>query len=211
MSEYTPAAAEVKKLRDETGAGMMDCKRALAESSGDIEAAKDLLRQWGLAGVEKRASRAAAEGTIGYYIHQLDSNLPPRKGSIIELNCETDFVAKTPEFRQLARDIAMHIVAMEPRWVARDDVPGDVMDRERKIVLESDAVKGKPENVVEKIVEGKMNSIFQDRGGVLLEQVFIKDEAGKQTISELITDYAAQVKENIVVRRFARFAIGEDE
>ena len=117
------AASDVKQLRDLTGAGMMDCKRALTESDGDIEHSKDLLRKWGLAGAEKRAGRTATEGAIGYYIHQVDPELPPKKGVLVELNCETDFVAKTPEFKELARNIAMHIAAMEPRWVSRSDVP----------------------------------------------------------------------------------------
>ena len=205
------SAADVKRLRDETGAGMMDAKKALTESEGDFEAAKDLLKKWGLAGVEKRSGRSASEGMIAYYIHQLDPDLPPKKGVIVELNCETDFVAKTPEFKQLGRDIAMHVAAMEPRWVSRLDVPEDLLDREKKILMESDAIKGKPENVVEKIVEGKLNSLFSDRGGCLLDQIFVRDETGKATIAQLVSDYAAQVKENIIVRRFARFSVGEED
>ncbi|HEX2052122.1 MAG TPA: translation elongation factor Ts [Actinomycetota bacterium] len=202
-------ATDVKALRDATGAGMMDCKRALSESNGDVESAKDLLKKWGLAGIEKRASRVAKEGTIGYYIHQLDPELPPKKGVLVELNSETDFVAKTPEFKELARNIAMHIAAMEPKWVSRSDIPAEIIERETAIFKESDQVKGKPANIQEKIVEGKLKAMFSDRGGVLLEQPYVKDESGKKTVGDLISDYAAAVKENIGVRRFVRFAVGE--
>lgn len=188
---------------------MMDCKRALSETNGDVEAAKDLLKKWGLAGIEKRSSRLAKEGAIGYYIHQLDPELPPKKGVLVELNSETDFVAKTPEFKELARSIAMHIAAMDPKWVSRSDVPADFIERETAILKESDQLKGKPENIQTKIIEGKLGALLSDRGGVLLEQKFVKDESGKKTVGELITDYAAAVKENIGVRRFARFAVGE--
>lgn len=202
-------ATDVKALRDATGAGMMDCKRALSESNGDVESAKDLLKKWGLAGIEKRSSRVAKEGTIGHYIHQLDPELPPKKGVLVELNSETDFVAKTPEFKELARNIAMHIAAMEPQWVSRTDVPTEIVERESAVFKGSDQLKGKPENIQEKIIEGKLNAMFSDRGGVLLEQKYVKDESGKKTVGELITDYAASVKENIGVRRFVRFAVGE--
>lgn len=207
----TITATEVNRLRQETGAGMMDCKRALQEAEGDFDKAKDILRKKGLADVGKRAARQAAEGGVFHYIHQLDPALPARVGVLVELNCETDFVAKTYEFRELGRNIAMHIAAMEPRWVSRNDVPDDFIEREKKLLLESDQVKGKPENVVEKIVEGKMSSIFAEKGGALLEQIYIRDENGKQKISDLISDYAAQVKENILVRRFSRFRVGEQE
>lgn len=203
------SAAHVKELRDATGAGMMDCKRALTEADGDVEKAKDLIKKWGLAGVEKRAGRTAKEGTIGYYIHQLDPELPPKKGVLVELNSETDFVAKTPEFRELARGIAMHIAAMEPRWVSRAEVPEEIVERETAILKESDQLKGKPENIQGKIVEGKLNALFSDRGGVLSDQKYIKDESGKKTVGEVLVDYAASVKENIGVRRFARFSVGE--
>ena len=201
-------AKDIAKLRAETGAGMMDCKKALTETNGDVENAKDLLRKWGLAGVEKRAGRAASEGMVGYYVHQLDPELPPKVGVLVELNCETDFVAKTSEFKQMARDIAMHIAAMEPQWSSRSEVPDDVIDREKKILMESDQVKGKPDNIVEKIIEGKLASLYSGKGGVLVDQIYVKDESGKQTVGELVSDYAAQVKENIVVRRFARFRVG---
>jgi elongation factor Ts len=188
---------------------MMDCKRALTESSGDIEAAKDLIKKWGLAGVEKRSGRLAKEGTIAHYIHQLDPVLPPKKGVLIELNCETDFVAKTPEFKELGRNIAMHVAAMEPQWVSRSDVPQELIEREKSIFRESDQFKGKPDHVIEKIMEGKLYALFAERGGVLLEQKYVWDESGKKTIGDLVSDYAAAVKENIGVRRFVRFAVGE--
>ncbi len=202
-------ASDVKQLRDITGAGMMDCKRALTEAGGDVERAKDLIRKWGLAGVEKRSARTATEGAIGYYIHQIDPELPPKKGVLVELNCETDFVAKTPQFKELARNIALHIAAMEPRWVSREEIPSDVLEREKTILKESDQMKGKPENIQEKIVEGKLNSMFSDRGGVLMDQIYVRDEGGKLTIGQMIKDYASAVKENIVVRRFVRYAVGE--
>jgi len=211
MMSYSPKAADVQKLRQETGAGMMDCKKALVETSGDYEEAKDLLRAQGLAGVQKRAGRAAAEGGVFAYIHQLDPALPAKIGVLVELNCETDFVAKTAEFKQLARDIAMHIAALDPRWVGRGDVPDDFLDREKKILLESDAVKGKPEQVVEKILQGKIDLLLSGIGGVLTEQAFFKAEDGKQTVGDLVTDYAAQVKENILIRRFARYKVGVED
>jgi elongation factor Ts len=155
------------------------------------------------------SGRTAIEGAIGYYIHQVDPELPPKKGVLVELNCETDFVAKTPEFRELARNIAMHIAAMEPRWVSRSDVPEELLERERNILRESDQVKGKPPNIVEKILEGKLNSILSDRGGVLVDQHYVKDEGGKLTVGDLIRSFASTVKENVVVRRFARFTVGE--
>jgi len=204
-------ADHVRRLREATGAGMMDCKRALTEAAGDIEAAKDLIRKWGLAGIEKRSGRSASEGMIAYYLHQLDPELPAKKGVLLELNCETDFVAKTPEFKQLGKDISMHIAAMEPRWVGSKDLPADLMEREKKIIMESKAVEGKPAQVVEKIVEGKLKSVLSDRGGALLEQPFVKDESGRKTVGELINDYAALVKEKIEVRRFARFSVGEQD
>lgn len=207
-SDRPITAEDVKKLREATGAGMMDCKKALTETGGNFEAAKDLLRKWGLAGVEKRSGRSASEGMVAHYLHQLDPELPAKQGVLLELNCETDFVAKTPEFKQLGKDIAMHIAAMAPKWVSRTEISPDVLEREKSIVMESKAVEGKPEQVIEKIVEGKLKSIFSDRGGALLDQAFVKDEAGKKTVGDLINDYAAVVKEKIEVRRFARFVVG---
>jgi elongation factor Ts len=208
---YVPSSAEVKQLRDETGAGIMDCKRSLSQAGGDLSKARDLLRQWGLAGVEKRKGRSASEGAVETYIHRTDPEMPARVGVLVELNCETDFVAKTPGFRELAREIAMHISWARPRWVSRDQVPEDHLEKERKILLDSDLVANKPDNVKEKIVEGKISAMLSEQGGVLLDQVFIKDEGGKKKIGDLVSDFAASVKENVVVRRFARFELGEED
>lgn len=208
---YVPSSTEVKQLRDETGAGIMDCKRALVEAGGDLSEARDLLRQWGLADAEKRKGRAASEGAVEAYLHRTDPEIPARVGVLVELNCETDFVAKTPGFKDLARNIAMHISWARPRWVSRDEVPEDFLERERKILLESDLVAGKPENVKEKIVEGKINAMLSEQGGVLLDQAFIKDESGKRKIGDLVSEFAASVKENVVVRRFARFELGDED
>lgn len=205
----TISAADVKALRDETGAGMMDCKRALTECDGDVAKAKDLLRTMGLAGVEKRKARVASEGIVISYLHEV-GGLPPKVGVLLELNSETDFVAKTPEFRELARNLAMQVAAMEPKWVAREEVPVDFLEHERSIVMATEDVAKKPPQIQEKIVEGKISSILSGKGGVLLEQIYVKDEAGKKKVGELITDLGASVKENIVVRRFARFRVGEE-
>jgi elongation factor Ts len=206
---YQPKADEVKRLREATGAGMMECKRALAESGGDVDKAIDLLRSAGLAGAQKRAGRVATEGLVEAYLHQTNPDLPPKIGVLVELNCETDFVAKSPEFKDLARQIAQQIAAMQPRWVTKDEVGEEDLERERKIILESDAVQGKPEQIVDKIVEGRLNSLYSDHGGALMEQAWWKDSAGKKTIAELINEVAARVKEKIVVGRFARFRVGE--
>jgi elongation factor Ts len=210
-SSDTPiSAADVKKLRDETGAGMMDCKRALTECGGDVDAAKDLLRTWGLAGVEKRKTRTASEGVVTSYLHEV-GGLPPKVGVLLELDTETDFVAKTPDVRQLARNLAMHVAAMEPRWVSREDVPEDFLESERKIVAASDEVARKPENIRDRIIEGKVSSVLSGKGGVLLEQPYVKDESGKKKVADVVAEVAAAMKENLVVRRFARFRVGEEE
>ena len=203
-------ATDVKALRDETGAGMMDCKRALTESAGDLARAKELLRTWGLADNQKRSGRTASEGLVSAYIHEV-GGLPPKVGVLIELDCETDFVAKTPEFRELARNLAMQVAASEPKWIRREDVPGDVIEAERTIARNSDAVKNKPEAVVEKIIEGRVNAVLAGKGGVLLMQPYIKDASGKQKVEDLVGEVAATMKENIVVRRFSRFKVGETD
>ena len=209
-SDIPISASDVKKLRDETGAGMMDCKRALSESKGDVTTAKDLLRTWGLAGVEKRKARTASDGLVVSYLHEV-GGLPPKVGVLLELDTETDFVAKTPDIRQLARNLAMHIAAMEPRWVAREDVPEDFLESERKIVSASEDVARKPENIREKIIEGKVSSVLSGKGGVLLEQPYVKDESGKKKVADVVAEVAAAMKENLVVRRFARFRVGEED
>ncbi|GBE02330.1 elongation factor Ts [bacterium BMS3Bbin06] len=192
-------AETVKKLRDQTGAGMMDCKKALSETEGDIDKAVDFLRKKGLAAVEKRAGRQASEGVIGSYIHM------EKIGVLVEVNCETDFVARTDEFRQFAKDVAMHIAASNPRYLSRDSVPPEVMEREKEIYREQ--IKDKPEHVIDRIVEGKLKKFYSE--SCLLEQVFVKDPDQKTTIKDLLTAMVGKIGENIVIRRFVRFQLGE--
>lgn len=189
----------VKELRDRTGAGMMDCKRALEETGADIEAAIDLLRSKGEAKVAKRAARAANEGTVASYIHH-----GGRIGVLLELNCETDFVANTDDFRTLARDLAMHVAAADPIAVAAADVDSQVVARERKIFLEQVAREGKPEHIRDRIVEGKLGKFFKER--VLLEQGYVRDP--DRTVGDLITEVSARTGEKIRVARFSRFQVG---
>ncbi|MEW6740555.1 MAG: translation elongation factor Ts [Nitrospirota bacterium] len=195
----TVTADKVKELREKTNAGMMDCKKALSESGGDMEKAIDILRQKGLATAAKKAGRSASQGLIDSYIHM------DKLGVLVEINCETDFVAKTDDFKGLVRDIAMHIAAANPTYVSREDIPQDVIEREREIYRAQ--VTNKPPQVVEKIIDGKLEKFFSDT--CLLEQVFIKDPEGKQKIKDLITEKVAKLGENIVLRRFARFQLGE--
>jgi elongation factor Ts len=193
-------AQMVKELRERTGAPMMDCKTALTETQGDIEQAVDFLRKKGLAAAAKKAGRIAAEGAVGSYIHG-----GGKLGVLVEVNCETDFVARTDEFQELVRDIAMHIAAAEPRFVRREEVTQDVLDKEREIFREQAAASGKPANVVEKIVTGKMEKYYGEF--VLLEQDFVKDQ--DKTVGQMITEKIAKIGENIQVRRFVRFKLGE--
>ncbi len=193
----------VKRLREVTGAGMMDCKRALEETEGDMEQAQALLREKGLAAAAKRAGKHAAEGVVDSYIH-----MKGKLGVLIEVNCETDFVANTDEFRQLARDLAMQVAASDPWWVSREDVPEEVLAQERKIYEAQAREQGKPDNVLDKIVEGKLGAFYKDQ--VLLEQPFFKDQDGKLTVAERIAEESAKMGEKIEVRRFARFVRGED-
>jgi elongation factor Ts len=197
-------SAQVKALRDATGAGMMDSKRALQEADGDFEKAKQILREAGKAGITKRAGRTTSEGVVEAYLHRPDPNLPPKLGVLVELDCETDFVALTDEFRRLARDIAMHVAAADPSYVSREDIPDDVLDRERKIYAAQ--AEGKPEHIVERIVEGKLHDFY--RQVVLLDQPFIRD--ADRTIQELLDAYSDRVRERLVLRRFARFKVGEE-
>jgi len=190
----------VKELRERTGAGMMDCKNALLESKGDIEQAIDGLRKKGLASAAKKAGRVTAEGVVGSYIHA-----GGKIGVLVEVNCETDFVARTDEFQELVRDIAMHIAAADPRFVRREEVTADVLDRERAVQREKTLAEGKPEKVVDKIVEGRMEKFFAEQ--VLLEQPFVKDP--DKTVGDLVTAKVAKIGENIQVRRFSRFKLGE--
>ncbi|HKJ90259.1 MAG TPA: translation elongation factor Ts [Oceanipulchritudo sp.] len=195
MSEIT--AKMVGELRAKTGAGLMDCKKALAESGGDESKAIDLLRKKGMASAAKKAGRDASDGLIESYIH-----MGGKVGVLIEVNCETDFVAKTDDFKALVRDIAMHIAATNPTAVRREDVPAEVIEKEKEIAASQ--VTGKPENIVEKIVSGKIEKVYQEI--VLLEQPFVKNP--DQTIQDLLKEQISKLGENIVVNRFARFQIG---
>lgn len=189
----------IKDLREKTGAGMMDCKKALTESKGDFEKAIDILRQKGLASALKKAGRMASEGLIEAYIHM------GKIGTLVEINCETDFVARTDEFKELAKDIAMHIAATNPQYLSREDVPQEVIAREKEIYRAQ--VIDKPPHVVEKIIEGKLEKFFVDT--CLMEQIFIKDPEQKKSIRDLVTEKITKLGENIVIRRFARFQLGE--
>lgn len=194
------SASTVKELRERTGAGMMDCKKALQEADGDLDAAVDILRKRGIAQAEKKSGRAAAEGLVHSYIHA-----GGKIGVLVEINCETDFVARTDDFQALVKDVAMHVAAADPRFVERDEVTQDVLDKEREIYRDQALQSGKPENVVDRIVEGKMEKFFSEN--VLSEQSFVKNP--DQTIGQLITEAVAKLGENIKIRRFARFKLGE--
>ena len=194
------SAQQVKNLREATGAGMMECKAALQEAGGDFEKATVVLRKKGLATAAKKAGRVASEGIVVSYLHP-----GGRIGVLIELNSETDFVAKTPEFWELAKDIAMHIAAMDPKYVRREDVPVGVIDQEKEIYREKALVSGKPAIVIDRIIEGQLNKFYSEI--CVYDQPFVKDD--KITVGQLITDKIAKIKENISLRRFARFKVGE--
>jgi elongation factor Ts len=195
------SAKDVKALRDRTGAGMMDCKKALQETGGDMEAAVDYLRSKGAAKAAKRAEKAANEGTVGHYIHH-----GGRIGVLVEVNCETDFVANTDDFQGLARDLAMHIAAASPLAVGEDDIAPEMVERERQVYLEQVRNEGKPENIQEKIVEGKLRRFFEE--STLLKQPFVKNP--DKTVEELITDVSAKTGEKIEVARFVRYEVGAE-
>ncbi len=194
------SASQVKELREKTGAGIMDCKKALSECKGDMEAAVKYLREKGLAAAQKKAGRTTAEGIVYSYIHA-----GGKVGVLLELNCETDFVARTEDFRQLAKDLAMHVAAMNPRYVSREEVPQDVIEKEKEIYMNQARESGKPEQVIGKIAEGKLEKFFKEV--CLLEQPFVKDT--EKTVEKLITEAVAKLGENINVRRFVRFKVGE--
>jgi elongation factor Ts len=196
------SAEMVRKLREETGAGMMECKSALVEANGDSDAARDILRKKGLAAAAKKAGRTASEGLVGSYIHPVGNKI----GVLIEVNCETDFVAKTADFQGLVKDIAMHVAAAAPVYVAKEEVPAEVLEKEKEIYKAQAASQGKPANVQEKIAEGRVKDYYAQF--CLLEQPFVKDP--KVTVGQLVQEKIALLKENIVVRRFARFKVGED-
>ncbi len=194
------SATWVRDLREKTGAGIMDCKKALLESGGDLEKAVDYLRQKGLALAAKKQGRVAAEGLVGAYIHG-----GGKIGVLVELNCETDFVARTPEFQALLKDVAMQIAAASPRYVRRDDVPSDETEREREIYRRQAQDLGKPEKVIDKIVDGKIEHFYSEV--CLLEQEFIKDS--DRHVEDLIREVVTKVGENVQVSRFTRFHVGE--
>lgn len=202
MADIT--AASVKLLREKTGAGMMECKNALVEAGGDEEKAINILRERGLASAKKREGRIAAEGIVGSYIH-----MGGKVGVLVELNCETDFVARGEEFQQLVKDIAMHIAAAEPRYVTREEIPASVLDKEREIARaqakNDPKMANKPDQVIDKIVEGRLNKFYEE--SVLVDQPFVK--APEKTVGELVTEKVAKTGERIAVRRFTRYKMGE--
>jgi len=193
-------ASMVKELRERTGAGMMECKEALAEAKGSLDDAIAVLRKKGLAAAAKRAHRAASEGLVGAYIHP-----GGRIGVLVEVNCETDFVARTEEFQQLVKDIGMQVAASAPRFLGRDEVTEEILAKEREIYRDQAARSGKPEKVLEKIVEGKMEKFYSE--ACLLEQPFVKEPT--MTVQELVAAHAAKTGENVKIRRFCRFVLGE--
>ena len=197
MAEVNPTL--VKQLRDKTNAGMMDCKKALVESDGDLAKAEDLLRKKGIASASKKSSRSAKEGVVASYIH-----LQGKVGVLVEINCETDFVAKNDNFRDFVKDITLHIAAAHPLYVSRDQVPPSSVEREREIYRAQ--VTGKPANIVEKIVEGKIDKFYSSI--CLLDQALIKNP--EQTIKDLVSLKIAELGENIIIRRFTRYAVGEE-
>ena len=193
-------AAQVKELRDKTGAGMMDCKAALEEANGDLEKAIEVLRKKGLASAAKRAGRVAKDGVIGHYIH-----MGGKVGVLVEVNCETDFVARTPDFQTLAKEIAMHIAAASPLVVRREDLPGEALDKEREIYRAQFAGQNKPANVIDKIVEGKLESYYSQV--CLMDQPSVRDP--NVTIRQMVAAATAKTGENVTITRFVRFKLGE--
>src|SRR5438105_14062943 len=202
MATITPST--VKQLRDLTGAGMLDCKKALEASNGDIEEAVIWLREQGIAKAGKRAGRATANGVIESYLPRTGDS-PPQTGSMLELNSESDFVAESEEFRSLAKELAMHIAAAAPGWIAREEVPEEVADQEREVALEQARNEGRPEAAWEKIVEGRLANFYKEN--VLLEQAWVREP--KTTIEDLIKEHISKLQENTTVRRFARYSVKE--
>ncbi len=195
-------AREVRELRDKTGAGVLACKKALEEVDGDMEEAISLLRKKGEEIATKRGGRATSSGIVFSYIHAGD-----QVGVMVEVNCESDFVARNEDFRRFAKDVAMQITAMNPKWVTREDVPAEAVARERDILLEQARAEGKPEHIIEKMVEGRLNKFYEIH--CLLDQPFIRDDS--VTIQSLLTDLVARSGENVVVRRFCRYQVGEED
>ena len=193
-------ASMIKELRGQTGAGILDCRKALQEADGDMEKAIDWLRAKGVAKAAKKASRAATQGLVYSYIHA-----GGKLGVLLEVNCETDFVARGDDFQELVKDVAMHVAAMSPMWVRREEVPADVIEREKAVFIQQAIEAGKPEAIAEKMVVGKLNKFYKEN--CLLEQPFVKDE--DVTIEQLQTNYVAKCGENVQIRRFVRWALGE--
>ncbi|MDU5027647.1 MAG: translation elongation factor Ts [Negativicoccus succinicivorans] len=193
-------ASLVKELREKTGVGMMDCKRALVETDGDLEKAVDYLREKGLSKAAKKADRVAAEGLVASYIHGNG-----RIGVLVEVNCETDFVARSEDFQQLVKDVAMQIAATNPRYLTREDVPQEAIDHEREVLRQQALNEGKPEAIVDKMTEGRLEKFYREN--VLLEQEFVKDT--DKSVQQMITEMIAKIGENISVRRFTRYQLGE--
>jgi elongation factor Ts len=198
------SSATIKQLRDLTGAGMLDCKKALEASNGDIEEAVIWLREQGIAKAGRRAGRATANGVVEAYLHRT-GDYPPQTGSMIELNCESDFVAKGDDFRNLARELAMHIAAAAPRWISREEVPAELLQQEKDVALEQARNEGRPEVAWDKIVEGRLNAFYKEN--VLLEQAWVREP--KTSIENLIKEQISKLQENITVRRFSRYSIKE--
>lgn len=203
MADFT--AKDVQNLRQQAGVGMMDAKKALADSKGDVEKAFELLRERGLAAIAKRAGREASEGTVGSYLHIQNDHVV--MGVLVELVCETDFVAKSPEFGEVAADIAMHVSWADPRWVQKDEVDQQAVDKEAELIEREAKAAGKPEQALPKIVEGRIEKFYRDN--VLYEQEFVNKEKFEGTVRELVGRLAAKMGENISVRRFSRIAVGE--
>lgn len=193
-------AKRVMELREKTGAGIMDCKKALAEAGGDLDKAVEVLRKKGAVAAAKKAGRITKEGTIGHYVH-----FGGKIGVLVELNCETDFVANTPEFQELAKDLAMQVASAQPRYVDTGDVPEDVLQKEREIYRAQALAEGKPEKVVDRIVDGKLRKFYSE--ACLMEQPFVKDDS--MTVRQRVEATVGKLGENIMVRRFARFQVGE--
>ena len=198
MAEITTQM--IKELREKTGAGIVDCKKALQEGGGDVEKAVEILRKKGAAKAAKKAERATAEGAVFSYIHA-----GGKVGALVELNCETDFVARNETFKELGHEIALQVAAMAPEFVSKEDVPAEVVEKEKEILRQQALAEGKPEHIVEKIVEGRLSKFYAEK--CLLEQPWIKDDS--KTIKDLITDYITKLGENIKVKRFARFEVGK--
>jgi len=195
------SASDVKKLREKTGVGFMDCKRALEETKGDFDKAIELLRKQGIAVAQKRSGRATAQGIVGSYIH-----MGGKIGVLVEVNCETDFVAKSDEFKNFVKDIAMHIAASSPRWLSKEDVPTDVLEKEKDILKDQALKSGKPEKVIGRIVEGKISKFFTEN--CLMEQPFVKNT--DMTIKQYLEELMGKTGEKCVIRRFTRYQMGED-